>query len=64
MDLIHYLYAHVLFNFLCALGSQPCYLQFANGTGGVEYFFHHVFQPILAMPLLDNKVNAFQYIYE
>jgi len=46
------------------LGSQPCYLLFANGAGGVEYFFHHVFQPILATLLLDNKVNAFQYIYE
>jgi len=65
MDLIHYSYAHVvLFNFPCALGSQPCYLQFANCAGGVEYFFHRVFQPILATPLLDNKVKAFQYIYE
>jgi len=64
MGLIHYSYAHViLFNFLCVLGLQPCYVLFANGAGGVEYFFH-VFQPILATPLLNNKVNAFQYIYE
>jgi len=55
---------HVLFNFPYALGLQPCYLLLTNGAGGVEYFFHHVFQPILATPLLDNKVNAFQYIYE
>jgi len=40
MDLIHYSYTYVvLFNFPCVLGSQPCYLLFANGAGGVEYFF-------------------------
>ena len=33
MGLIHYLYAHItLFNFPCALGSQSCYLLFANGA--------------------------------
>ena len=37
MGLIHYSYAHItLFNFPCALGSQPCHLLFANGAGGVE----------------------------
>jgi len=64
MDLIRYSYVHVvLFNFPCALGSQLCYLLFVNGTVGVDYFFHRVFQPILAMLLLD-KVETFQYIYE
>jgi len=39
MDLIQYLYTHVvLFNFPCVLGLQPCYLSFANGAGDVEYF--------------------------
>jgi len=65
MGLIHYFYAHIiLFNSPRVLGSKPCYVLFANGAGGVEYFFHRVFQPVLATPLLDNKVNAFQYIYE
>jgi len=65
MGLIHYFYAHIiLFNSPCVLGSQPCYVLFANGASGVEYFFHCVFQPILATPLLDNKANAFQYIYK
>ena len=40
MDLINYSYAHVvLFNFPCELGSQLCYVLFANGAGDVEYFF-------------------------
>jgi len=44
----------VLFNFPCALGSQLHYLWFANGIDGVEYCFHHVFQPILATPQLET----------
>jgi len=43
MDLIHFSYAHVvLFNFPGALGSQPCYVLFANGAGGVEYFSSYI----------------------
>jgi len=57
MGLIHYFYAHIiLFNSPCVLGSELCYILFANGAGGVEYFFHRVFQLILAMPLLDKCV--------
>ena len=60
MGLFHYSNAHIiLFNFPCVLGLQPCYLLFANGAGGVQYFFHRVFQPILVTPLLENKVNDF-----
>jgi len=65
MNLIHYFYVHIiLFNSPCVLGSQSCYVLFANGAGGVEHFFNRVFQPILATPPLDDNVNAFQYIYE
>jgi len=64
MGLIHYFYVHIiLFNSPCVLCSQPCYILFTNGAGGVQYF-HGTFQLILATPLLENKVNAFQYIYE
>jgi len=51
MGIIHYSYAHVvLFNFPCVLGLQPCFLLFANGAGGVEYFSSRI-SADLATPL-------------
>jgi len=32
----------ILFNSPCALGLQLCYILFANGAGGVEYFLSHI----------------------
>ena len=58
MDLIHYSMARtVIIKYPCVLGLRPCYLLFANGAGGVQYYFHLVFQPIVASPLSDTKVN-------
>ena len=34
----------ILINFPCALGSLPYNLLFANGAGGVQYYFHRGFQ--------------------
>ena len=58
MGLIHYLMAHtVLINYMCVLGLLLCYLLFANGGGGVQYYLHLIFQPIVASPLSDTKLN-------
>ena len=63
MGLIHYSFARtILINSPCALGSLPCNLLFANGAGGVQNYFHHGFQPILASLPPDSKVNSFWYI--
>ena len=58
MDLIHYSMAHtVIIKYPCVLGLHLCYSLFANGAGGVQCYFHFIFQPIVASPLSDATVN-------
>ena len=62
MDLIHYsMERTVLINYLCMLGLCLYYLLFANGAEDVQYYFHLVFQLIVASPLPDTKVKRVQY---
>ena len=47
----------VIIKYPCVVGLRPCYSLFANGAGGVQCYFHFIFQPIVASPLSDTTVN-------